>query len=84
MRSFKSNKRIYISIFVYILSIVSLAIYSYFQERNHIYIELDLKLKTAALTISSLLPDNFHQQDMRYDENSAQLNLNNRDALTTS
>jgi diguanylate cyclase (GGDEF)-like protein/PAS domain S-box-containing protein len=48
-----------------------------------IYIELDLKLKTAALTISSLLPDNFHQQDMRYDENSAQLNLNNRDALTT-
>ncbi|GIC75480.1 EAL domain-containing protein [Moritella sp. F3] len=83
MRSFESNKRIYISISFYILSIISLAIYSYFQEKNHIYTALDLKLKTAALTISSLLPNNFHQQDMIYDENSAQLNLSNRNALTT-
>ncbi|MFT7681004.1 MAG: diguanylate cyclase (GGDEF)-like protein/PAS domain S-box-containing protein [Moritella dasanensis] len=83
MQSFESNKRIYISISIYVLSIISLAIYSYVQERNHIYTALDLKLKTAALTISSLLPPHFHQQDMSYNNNSAQLNLSNRDALTT-
>ncbi|MDX2319327.1 MAG: EAL domain-containing protein [Moritella sp.] len=82
MQSFESSKRIYISISIYIISIISLAVYSYFQERSHIYTELDLKLKTAALTISSLLPVNFHQRDMSYNDNSAQLNLINRNTLS--
>ncbi|EDM68903.1 PAS sensor diguanylate cyclase and phophodiesterase [Moritella sp. PE36] len=82
MQYFKSNKRIYVSIAIYILSIISLATYSYLQEKNHIYTALDLKLKTAALTISSLLPANFHQKEMAYDENSTQLNSINRTVLS--
>ena len=82
MQYFESNKRIYVSIAIYILSIISLATYSYLQEKNHIYTALDLKLKTAALTISSLLPANFHQQEMAYDENSTQLNSINRTVLS--
>lgn len=82
MQRIESSKRIYISIVIYILSIISLATYSYFQEKQHIYAELDLKLKTAALTISSLLPEKFHQKNMSYHDNSTQLNLSNRNILS--
>ncbi|KXO07151.1 diguanylate cyclase/phosphodiesterase (GGDEF & EAL domains) with PAS/PAC sensor(s) [Moritella sp. JT01] len=82
MQRFELNKRIYVSISIYILSIISLATYSYLQEKNHIYTALDLKLKTAALTISSLLPANFHQKEMAYDETSTQLNNINRTVLS--
>ncbi|QUM90395.1 EAL domain-containing protein [Moritella sp. 36] len=82
MQHFELNKRIYVSITLYILSIISLATYSYLQEKNHIYTALDLKLKTAALTISSLLPANFHQKKMAYDKNSTQLNSINRTVLS--
>ncbi|MGR6778189.1 EAL domain-containing protein [Moritella viscosa] len=82
MQRFELNKRIYVSIAIYIVSIISLATYSYLQEKNHIYTALDLKLKTAALTITSLLPANFHQKEMAYDENSTQLNSINRTALS--
>ncbi|QUM81883.1 EAL domain-containing protein [Moritella sp. 5] len=82
MQHFELNKRIYVSITLYILSIISLASYSYLREKNHIYTALDLKLKTAALTISSLLPANFHQKKMVYDKNSTQLNSINRTVLS--
>jgi len=82
MQLVESNKRIYISIFIYILSIVSLATYSYFQEKNHIYTELDLKLKTAALAISSLLPANFHHNNMVANDKTANLDTVNRSLLT--
>lgn len=82
MQSFESNKRIYISISIYILSIVSLATYSYFQEKSHIYTELDLKLKTAALTIPALLPSNFHHAGMSSNNNAEQLFTKNTNLLS--
>lgn len=72
MQHLKSNKWIYFSIATYISCIIIFATYSYVQERKHLCSIQDLKLQTAALTITSLLPDGFHHQMMKRTDLSEQ------------
>jgi diguanylate cyclase (GGDEF)-like protein/PAS domain S-box-containing protein len=65
MQHLKSNKWIYFSIATYISCIILFATYSYVQERRHLCSILDFKLQTAALAITSLLPDDFHHKTMK-------------------
>jgi PAS domain S-box-containing protein len=75
LQPIKNNFRIYFTIAIYIIWVVTFSRFNYFKEKQHLYSELDQELENAALTIPSILPKGLHRKDMNKKDLSEQQDL---------
>ena len=74
--------RIFIAVGIYVLWVIGFAYFSFTNERDRVYDNLDQQLETAALTASLLLPDKLHHKNMAGGQLSDQEDIQNRLTLS--
>lgn len=78
----KNSLRIYFAIAIYVIWVLIFSAFNYVKEKQHLYSQLDQRLKNAALIIPSILPKGFHHQSMSKVDLSKQQDLAITLALT--